>query len=42
MEDSPDQEYADRLDDAAADATSKAKTRPNDAKDEGDITESGS
>ena len=27
MEDSPDQEYADRLDDAAADATSKAANK---------------
>jgi integrase len=34
--------YADRLGDAAADAAGKAKTRPNDTRDEGDTTESGS
>jgi integrase len=34
--------YAARLDDAAADATGKAKIRPNDAEDESDTTESGS
>lgn len=34
--------YADRLGDAAADATGKAKIRPNDAEDEDGTTESGS
>ena len=34
--------YADRLGDAATNATGKAKIRPDDAEDEGDTTESGS
>jgi len=34
--------YADRLDDAAADATGKAKTRPDDDEGEDDTGESGS
>src|SRR5262249_52040278 len=34
--------YADRLDDAAADATGKAKTRPDDNTDEDDAAGSGS
>jgi len=34
--------YADRLDAAASHATGKAKTRPNDDEDDGDIAESGS